>query len=93
MIVNQVFPDHVPAGTPIAKVLDTLVADPAPGSPLAEVIEHASLSRDRRRLNERYLAELRHRTKTPLVELPMLFAQTLGAAHVRELGARLVPAP
>jgi len=89
LVVNQVYPDHVPAGTPAARVLDTLVADRALGSPLAEVVEHASLSRDRRRLNERYLAELRRRTRTPLVELPMLFAQTLGAAHVRELGARL----
>jgi hypothetical protein len=56
------------------------------------VTEHASLSRDRRRLNEHYLAELRRRTRTPVVELPMVFAQTLGAAHVRELGARLVGA-
>jgi anion-transporting ArsA/GET3 family ATPase len=90
LVVNQIYPDHVPAGTPVAKILDTLVADPALGSPLAEVAEHASLSRDRRRLNAHYLEELRRRTRTPVVELPMLFAQTLGAAHVRELGARLV---
>lgn len=89
LVVNQVYPDHAPAGSPTERVLDALVAAPAPGSPLAEVIEHASLSRDRRRLNERYLAELRRRTKTPLLELPMLFAQALGPAHVRELGARL----
>jgi anion-transporting ArsA/GET3 family ATPase len=89
LVVNQLYPDHAPIGSPIARVLDTLVAEPAPGSPLAEVTEHASLSRDRRRLNERYLAELRRRTKTPLIELPMLFAHTLGAAQVRELGAKL----
>ena len=90
LVVNQVYPDHVPAGTPVARVLDALIAAPAPGSPLAEVTEHASLSRDRRRLNEHYLTELRRRTRTPIVELPMLFAQTLGSAHVRELGERLV---
>lgn len=89
LVVNQLYPDHAPAGSPIARVLDALVADPAPGSPLAEVTAHASLSRDRRRLNERYLAELRRRTKMPVIELPMLFAQTLGAAQVRELGAKL----
>lgn len=89
LVVNQLYPDHAPAGSPIARVLDTLVADPAPGSPLAEVTAHASLSRDRRRLNERYLVELRRRTKMPVIELPMLFAQTLGAAQVRELGAKL----
>ncbi|HWO21061.1 MAG TPA: ArsA family ATPase [Kofleriaceae bacterium] len=92
LVVNQVYPDHVPIGTPIAKVLDTLVVPPPPGSPLAEIVEHASLARDRRRLNERYLAELRRRTHTPVVELPMLFAQTLGAPHVRDLGERLVGA-
>jgi anion-transporting ArsA/GET3 family ATPase len=89
LIVNQVYPDHAPAGTPVEKVLDALLGDPALASPLAEVTAHASLSRDRRRLNERYLAELRHRTKTPLVELPMLFAQTLGPLHVQQLGDRL----
>ncbi len=89
LVANQVFPDHVPAGTPTARMLDVLVADPALASPLAEVTAHASLSRDRRRLNERYLAELRRRTKAPVLELPMLFAQTLGPAHVQELGARL----
>jgi anion-transporting ArsA/GET3 family ATPase len=89
LIVNQVYPDHAPAGTPVEKVLDALLGDPALASPLAEAVAHASLSRDRRRLNERYLAELRHRTKTPLVELPMLFAQTLGPLHVQQLGDRL----
>jgi anion-transporting ArsA/GET3 family ATPase len=93
LVVNQIYPDHVQAGTPVAKILDTLVADPALGSPLAEVIEHASLSRDRRRLNAHYLEELRRRTRMPVVELPMLFAQTLGSSHVRELGARLIASP
>ena len=45
--------------------------------------------RDRRRLHDRYLAELRRRASTPVAELPMLFAPTLGAAHVRALGERL----
>lgn len=89
LIVNQVYPDHVPAGSPVERVLDTLVADPALPAPLAAAAEHAGLSRDRRRLNERYLAELRRRTQTPITELPMVFAQSLGAAHVRELGAKL----
>lgn len=93
LVVNQIYPDHFPAGTPVGKVLDALVAPPPPGSPLAEVTEHASLSRDRRRLNERYLAELRRRTRTPVVELPMVFAETLGSAHVRQLGERLVGTP
>ncbi len=89
LIVNQVFPDHFPAGTPTAKVLDTLLTDPNLPSPLAEVVGHASLSRDRRTLNARYLGELRKRAKTPVAELPMLFAQRLGAPHIQALGERL----
>lgn len=86
LVANQVYPDHIPAGAPVGSVLDALVAQGSLPSPLAEVAASASLSRDRRRLNERYLAELRRRTKTPLVELPMLFADTLRAAHVQQLG-------
>lgn len=89
LVVNQVYPDHAPAGTPVEKVLDALVGDLQLTGPLAAAVAHASLSRDRRRLNERYLAELRRRTKTALVELPMLFAHTLGQTHVQQLGERL----
>jgi anion-transporting ArsA/GET3 family ATPase len=88
VIANQVFPDHFPDGSPVAKVLDTLAANPAP-SPLGDITEHATLSRDRRHLHARYLTELRSRTKTPIAELPMLFAQRLGAPHIQTLGERL----
>jgi anion-transporting ArsA/GET3 family ATPase len=88
VIVNQVFPLHFPSAAPSSKLLDAIVAQPG-GSPLAELAEHASLSRDRRRLNEHYLAELRRRTKTPILELPMLFAERLGPEHVAKLGEEL----
>jgi len=87
ILCNQVYPDHFPAGSPVERVLDALAGTRT--SPLYQVTEHALLSRDRRRLHERYLAELRRRVKTPVHELPMLFAPTLGAAHVRALGERL----
>jgi anion-transporting ArsA/GET3 family ATPase len=89
LIVNQIYPDHFPADAPIAKILDTLVAQPELPAPLAELTHHASLSRDRRRLNAHYLGELAKRTQTPLVQLPMLFAQRLGHTHVQALGERL----
>ena len=89
VLCNQVYPDHFPAGSPVARVLDTLAAEPALASPLREVTQHALLSRDRRRLHEHYLVELRRRAKTPVQELPMLFAPTLGLAHVQALGATL----
>ncbi len=89
LVVNQLYPDHFARGTPLARVLDALVADPTLATPLAEITEHASLSRDRRALNAHYLAELAKRAKTPIAELPMLFVKSLGSADVRGLGVRL----
>lgn len=89
IVCNQIYPQHFAPGAPVTKVLDTLAADPALPSPLRELTEHAKLSRDRRVLNERYLQELRARAKTPVHELPMMFAPALDAAHVRTLGELL----
>ncbi|MBA3503497.1 MAG: hypothetical protein H0T65_24255, partial [Deltaproteobacteria bacterium] len=91
VVCNQLYPNHFPPGTPVARVLETLLLeDPAHPSPLLrELVEHASLSRDRRALNERYLAELRRRTKAPVVELPMVFSQKLAPVHVVQLGQAL----
>ncbi len=89
IVCNQVYPSHFPAGSPVSSVLDALAADPALASPLREIALHALLSRDRRSLNERYLLELRKRAKTPVHELPVLFAPALTPAHVRSLADRL----
>lgn len=92
LVVNQVYPDHVPTGSPIARVVDSLMVDAAAGAlppVLSALTSHASMSRDRRALNAHYLAELARRAKTPIAELPMVFAKTLGSEHVRELGQRL----
>jgi len=89
VVCNQIYPSHFPAGSPVAKVLDTLVAQPALSSPLAQLTQHAALSRDRRSLNERYLAELRKRAKAPVHELPIIFTPTLTPAHVKSLGDTL----
>jgi anion-transporting ArsA/GET3 family ATPase len=89
MLVNQVFPRHFPPGSPVSRVLDALIADPALAPPLAQLTAHAHLSRDRRALHERYLAELRTRTRAAIGELPMLFAHTLGLAEVTQLGDRI----
>lgn len=88
LVCNQIYPDHF-AAPPVARVVDALAADPALASPLRELVAHATLERDRRALNARYLEELRRRAKTPVVELPMLFASQLGHAHVRALGQLL----
>ncbi|MBL9017185.1 MAG: ArsA family ATPase [Myxococcales bacterium] len=92
LVVNQVYPDHVPPGTPLGRVLDSLIVDGGNAAlppVLSAITAHAGLSRDRRALNAHYLAELARRAKTPIVELPMLFAKTLGPAHVRQLGEQL----
>jgi anion-transporting ArsA/GET3 family ATPase len=90
LLVNQVFPRHFPPGAPVTRVLEALCTDRANLTPpLAQVTAHAQLSRDRRELNERYLAELRQRAKTKVGELPMLFAPSLGPAEVTQLGDRI----
>lgn len=90
VLANQVFPRHFAPGAPVTRVLDALVADEANlAAPLAQLASHAELSRDRRELNERYLAELRRRATTKVSELPMLFAPTLGPAEVKLLGDKI----
>jgi anion-transporting ArsA/GET3 family ATPase len=90
LLVNQVFPRRFPPGAPVTRVLEALIADQANlTAPLAQVTAHAGLLRDRRGLNERYLAELRTRATTKVSELPMLFAQTLGPAEVKQLGDQI----
>jgi len=91
LIVNQMYPDHFPAGSPVARVLDALVAQPD-ASPLQELTGHATLSRDRHALNARYLDELGRRAKTSLMQLPLLFTARLGPEHVRTLGELLASA-
>jgi anion-transporting ArsA/GET3 family ATPase len=90
IICNQLYPDHFPHGSAVSRIVDTLIADPNLTSPLREVCAHASLSRDRRALNVRHLAELRARAKAPVSELPMVFATSIGAEHVRAIGATLM---
>jgi anion-transporting ArsA/GET3 family ATPase len=86
VIVNQLYPDHFPNGSAVGKVLDALVGEPTLASPLYEVATQSMLSRDRRALNVRYLAELRARAKAPVHELPMVFTPQLTPAQVKSLG-------
>jgi len=90
LLVNQVFPRHFPPGAPVTRVLDALAAEqPSLAPPLAQLTAHAALSRDRRQLNERYLAEIRKRARAKVSELPIVFAPTLGPADVQQLGERI----
>ncbi len=92
VVANQVFPEHFPPGSPTDNLLDALIAADPQTTPLAEVASHASLMRDRRDLNARYLDELTKRAKAPLVELPMVFTQRLEMQHIQALAQRLATA-
>jgi anion-transporting ArsA/GET3 family ATPase len=90
VLVNQVFPRHFPPGQPVSRVLDALLAEPSTlPPPLAQLAAHAELSRARRALHERYLADLRARARARVDELPMVFAQSLGPPEIARLGDRI----
>ena len=89
LLVNQVYPDHFPVGSPVEKVVEALGTTPSLPSPLAEVVAHAQLSRDRHMLNARYLKELQTRAKTPVAQLPMQFVASLGPADITRLAGLL----
>src|SRR5262249_36031454 len=89
VICNQVYPDHFPSGSAVARIVDVLGGDPHLASPLAELAAHAGVSRARRALNERYLTELRARAQAPVHELPMIFTPTIAPADVRALAEKL----
>jgi anion-transporting ArsA/GET3 family ATPase len=79
----------------VGKDLGQLVGDPAPGltpaeqRELASLIAHSQLARGRRRLNERYIAELQASLKVPHSQLPYLFAPTLGPTEIETLSRLL----
>jgi anion-transporting ArsA/GET3 family ATPase len=89
LVVNQVYPNRFPQGSPQAKVLATLQADVAAPPALVELGSHGALAQSRRALNERYLAQLSHDVRAPLTELPLLFVPRLEQAHVELLSKRL----
>jgi len=86
LVVNQVFPDRFPHGTPGEQILERL--EGASGD-LAALAGHGWTALRRRRLNERYLAELARHLAIPRLELPLLFAPRLGPGEVDEL-SRLI---
>jgi hypothetical protein len=90
LIVNQVQPDRFPAGSPSEQVLERLIADP-PSGQLDALTHHGRAALRRRRLNERYLAELSRHLTAPLLELPNLFVPRFGPTEIDEL-SRMIEA-
>jgi anion-transporting ArsA/GET3 family ATPase len=89
LVVNQVYPNRFPPGSPQARVLGTLLGDAAAPAPLRAMAEHGELAQSRRQLNERYLAQLSATVHAPLNELPLLFVPRLGHEHIELLSKKL----
>jgi anion-transporting ArsA/GET3 family ATPase len=56
---------------------------------LAALVAHSQLARGRRRLNERYIAELEASLQVPHSQLPYLFVPTMGPAEIESLSRTL----
>jgi anion-transporting ArsA/GET3 family ATPase len=89
LVVNQVYPDRFPAGSPSAQVLEALLRDDGGDPDLFALAAHGRLAQGRRQLNERYLKQLAETLPVPRVELPLLFAPSIGQAELGQLAAIL----
>jgi hypothetical protein len=85
LLINQVYPDRFPAGSPQAAVLDRLVAAPPADDDLAALTAHSALAHDRRRLNERYIEQLARNVPAPQSIIPLLFVPALGLREIQAL--------
>jgi anion-transporting ArsA/GET3 family ATPase len=81
LVVNQVYPDRFPAGSPSEQVLERLLQSSTTGE-LAALARHGQTALRRRRMNERYLAELTRELPAPRTELPLLFTPHLSAGEI-----------
>ena len=89
LVINQVHPDHFPAGSPGDRVLDPLQAAERLDDDLAALSAQGVFGRGRRRLNERYLEILGHTIDAPSVELPYMFTSSFGPPQIETLSGLL----
>jgi len=92
LIVNQLYPQRFPDGSPQDRVLGALVGglgDATVDDRLRALAQHGDLAKSRRQLNERYLAQLAATVPAPQIHLPLLFTPTLGVPEIDYL-SRLV---
>jgi anion-transporting ArsA/GET3 family ATPase len=85
LVVNQVYPDFFPTGSPPAAVLEALQRDDGGDADLFALAAHGRLAAGRRSLNDRYLALLAESVKAPQLQLPRLFVPSLGPNELAEL--------
>jgi anion-transporting ArsA/GET3 family ATPase len=88
IVVNQVYPDYFPAGSSVGSLVDAFVREPV--AALQGLETHAETALRRRRLNEHYLEYLAKSSRTPLLELPLLFVPSVGKPEIQLLSQELV---
>jgi anion-transporting ArsA/GET3 family ATPase len=91
VLVNQVASDHIPDGSPSARVLTALEGAP-PAPPLDAIVAQASMARARRALNQHYLTDIALHVPAPSHALPYLTRAQLGPAEIVSLSQLVEPA-
>lgn len=84
VLVNQVATDHLPPGSPGAKVLTALEAV-ATAPPLDAIVGQAGMARARRALNQHYLTDIALTIHAPSHAVPFLARARLAAADIAAL--------
>jgi len=84
LFINQVYPDRFAPDSPQDEVLEAALAGKTT-PPVSEMAAHAALARGRRKLNERYIAQLAKEIAAPQTQLPRLFVPTLSPKDIRSL--------
>ena len=85
LVVNQLYPDHFPTGSPGGQTLRALQDAQPTDSDLRDLTHAGQLGDSRRRLNESYLEDLARHIAAPRILLPFLFTSALHADHIRTL--------
>lgn len=89
LVINQLYRDRFPAGSPQAQVLEALEQSDALSSDLEALREHGEQCRSRRALNETYLSRLAKAMHCPTAKLPRLFVPKLGRDEIDDLSRQL----
>jgi anion-transporting ArsA/GET3 family ATPase len=85
----QAGPGLVGAGVDFGQSGPSGVSGASDRSDLTALITHSLLARGRRRLNERYIAELEGSLSIPHSQLPYLFVPSIGPAEIQALSRTL----
>lgn len=82
LMVNRVVPNHIPEGSPAARLLDEI--SPA-DSRLQSLFDRACLIRRRHRMQQHYIDRLRAEVALPALLLPQLFVPRIGPDQISHL--------